>query len=147
MKDYNIKSFLQRRSGSILFGITFFILIGFIMSQTTRAVNEIKQNQYDNSEKLLTVLSRLETQGQRIQGLQEQNNELQQLSICLLQLIKGSGFTDREECQAKVDNFEQSNGIFKENPQPQSNPQPNPQPPPPPSQGLIPDGVPIIGGI
>lgn len=89
----------------------------------------------------------------------KQLTEQTDLITCLLQLHIGGDFTNREQCQEKVDTA--SDNLTDNTPAPaqdqpptqpqtQSQPQPVPPqvgPPEPKDQGLVPDDLPILGGL
>lgn len=114
-----------------------FAIIGGILALNISSQIYQSQSQNRREDLLEKIQLKLDAAEMRLtdlqkQGLtlQNQNNELQQLSICMLQLIKGGDFTDRDECQAKVDDFEQNNGVItsSSNNTTRPNPQPNAAP-------------------
>lgn len=152
--------FKERWQNMLLAGFVFFLLISGINSFIYQS--ESSKRRTDLLEQIQTKLNATESRLAELQKtgitLQEQNNELQQLSVCMLQLQTGGDFTDKEECQKRVDDFRAQNGVIKSTPVKQSQPQAQPnaapaQPapqtnnPPPADEGLIPDNVFLIGGL
>lgn len=117
----------------VLVGV--FIILASLLIQSNssdKVVNETKRLTEEQT-KVLTE------QNRQILKLQEQNNELQRLNICLAQFIIGGNFTDREECQRRVSQGiagvagQPSQTNASQGPQDQPNPQPNVQPAPQPT--------------
>lgn len=125
----------------LIYGIVVVILIVLASlftqgNQSDKLVRETKR-QTEEQTKILTE------QNKKILKLEEQNNELQRLNICLAQFIIGGDFTDRAECQDRI-----NQGIAGTSGQPSQinppqggsqgqnpvNPQNPPNPPPPPPE-------------